>query len=269
MSVIAVWGKNGSGRSTVAVNLAVYLAKKGNLVGLVGANKAYGSVQYYLGIDIPEEKSLKNALETIDQDDLVQFFVQHPKVKDLFVMGLSNTDNCLKLRSIKEDAGKRLLLNTKDKFDYYIIDCTETFTDTLTTIGCQYADVVLEVIKPTIQAAAFRISQEELLESIRLKHKIVSVASCNKDLIKLSDFEHRAKLRFSAVLPYSRNVESSENTAEPIALVGPSSRADKEFIKGIAKIADLIENRGFKSEEKNEDNSTEKKKGITFIKIKK
>ncbi|WP_313559190.1 AAA family ATPase [Ruminiclostridium cellobioparum] len=264
MSVIAVWGKNGTGRSTVATNLAVYLARKGKLVGLVGTNKSYGSIQYYLGTAISEEKSLKNAIEIVNEDDIVKSFVQHPKVKDLFLMSLSNSDNCLKLRGVKEDAGKRLILNTKDKFDYYIIDCTENFTDTLTAIGCQYADIILEIMKPTIQSAAFRISHEELLESIKLKDKIVSIANLNKDLMRISDIEHKAKVKFAQILPYSKNVENAENTGEPITLLGPQNRADKEFIRKITQIAEIIENKGRIGLP-----NIERKKGISFIKIRK
>ncbi len=255
MSVIAVWGKNGSGRSTIATNLAVFLAKQGNLVGLVGASKTYGSIQHYLGIDIPEEKSLKNALESINEDDIVKCFVQHSKVKDLFILSLSNSDNCLKLRSIKEDVGKRLFLNTKDKFDHFIIDCTENFTDTITMIGCQFADCILEIIKPTIQSAVFRKSQDELLESLKFKEKLISIANSNKDLITINDFERSSKLKFAQVLPYSKNVENSENTGEPISLLGAANRTDKEYLKGISQIADLINKNSKQTLEANKSNS--------------
>ncbi len=239
--VIAVWGKNGSGRSTVASNLAVCLAGKGYLVALVGASKAYGSIQHYLGMEVLEEKSIKKALEAVNEDDMVKSFVQHKRLKDLFVMSLSNTENCLRLKTVKEEEGKSLLINTKDKFNYYIIDCTESFGDTLTTLGCRYADRVVEVIRPSIQAAAFRAAHRELIDGLKLAPKLIPVANNNKNLIDINELEQKLKLKFTGILPYSRSVERSEGTGEPVCLSGAVTRADREYIKEIRKIAALLE----------------------------
>ena len=43
--VIAVWGANGSGKTTTAVNLAFSLSQRNFTVGLISSNIYYGEMQ--------------------------------------------------------------------------------------------------------------------------------------------------------------------------------------------------------------------------------
>ncbi len=46
--VIAVWGANGSGKTTTAVNLAFSLSRRNFTVGLISSNIYYGEMQMLL-----------------------------------------------------------------------------------------------------------------------------------------------------------------------------------------------------------------------------
>lgn len=235
--VISIWGKGGAGKSTITANLASHLAKEGHVVGILGTSKTYGSIQHYFGMQIAKDKSLKRALNVYEEEDIVKRFSQHPTIKNLFVLSLSNDEDCMSIGSITEDEGKRLILNTKDAFDYYIIDCTESFKDTLTLLGLIYADKVIEIVKPTIQGTAFRMAHADLMDSLKITDKLVSITNNNSRFLDTNEIEKELNIKFEVVLPYAKGVERSENDGRPIILSGAANRAEKDFINGIKSIA--------------------------------
>ena len=50
--IISVCGANGSGKTTMAVNLATALTQTGSVVGLIQTELAYPSIQGFLGMRI-------------------------------------------------------------------------------------------------------------------------------------------------------------------------------------------------------------------------
>lgn len=56
--VIAVWGANGSGKSTTAVNLAFSLSQRNFTVGLISSNIYYGEMQMLCGCNIPDDRGI-------------------------------------------------------------------------------------------------------------------------------------------------------------------------------------------------------------------
>lgn len=54
--IISVCGANGSGKTTMAVNLATALTQTGSVVGLIQTELAYPSIQGFLGMRIEENK---------------------------------------------------------------------------------------------------------------------------------------------------------------------------------------------------------------------
>jgi MinD-like ATPase involved in chromosome partitioning or flagellar assembly len=60
--IIAVWGKDNSGKTTFAVNMACALANRDRLVGLISSNLIYGDLQVFFGQSVPPEKGLFRAL---------------------------------------------------------------------------------------------------------------------------------------------------------------------------------------------------------------
>lgn len=95
--IISVCGANGSGKTTMAVNLATALTQTGSVVGLIQTELAYPSIQGFLGMRIEENKpNIKNILfDTTGKYDIEQQFQQYPKNKKLFVLSVSNYIDCL------------------------------------------------------------------------------------------------------------------------------------------------------------------------------
>ena len=47
--IITIWGANGSGKTTVAVNLAAALADRDYMVGIISSKLLYGELQSFFG----------------------------------------------------------------------------------------------------------------------------------------------------------------------------------------------------------------------------
>lgn len=60
--VIAVWGANGSGKTTTAVNLAFSLSQRNFTVGLISSNIYYGEMQMLCGCNVPDDRGIYHAL---------------------------------------------------------------------------------------------------------------------------------------------------------------------------------------------------------------
>ena len=56
--IITVWGANGSGKTTVAVNLAVALAERDLMVGIISSKLIYGELQSVFGKRVENEKGI-------------------------------------------------------------------------------------------------------------------------------------------------------------------------------------------------------------------
>jgi len=94
--VISFFGSGGSGKSTVAINTAITLAKQDKMVCVLGANTLYGSTQRHLGVDIPKDKSLTQAILRPTMD-VIKKCVVHAKGADIFIVSLSNSDDVMTL----------------------------------------------------------------------------------------------------------------------------------------------------------------------------
>lgn len=244
--MIAVWGKEG--KSTIAANLACSLIKKDYVVGIIGASRLYGSIQHNFGVEIKKEKSLKRALDAKDDDEIKTKFTQHPKFDNLFILSLSNKDDCMTLEKITEEDGKRLILSTKDKFDYLIIDGTEIFNETLTLLALYYADKIVEVIKASLQGSIFRAAHSDLIENLKLMPKMISVVNLDKKYIDIKKAKQELKIELPIILPYVKEVEISENTGIPFYQKGATNRMEREYIKGIDIIAGRLEDNALAKE---------------------
>lgn len=242
--MISIWGKGGSGKSTFTSNLACCLAKKGNLVGVMGTNTTYGSIQHYFGMTVTEDKSLYNAIQTFTkEDEIIKNFIPHPMMKDLFIMSMANTDDSLKIERISNDVGKNILFSTKDAFDYLIVDCTDANNDALALISLSYADFVIEVMRPTIQGIAYHIANEKLMEALKIKDKIKLVLNCDRNFLDPNTVSSKIEMKVTESLPYSINIERSENNGEPIFLSGKLIGADRKYIKAVQNIVESFENK--------------------------
>lgn len=234
--VVSVWGKSGAGISVTTVNTALTMVEKYK-VGLIGGRKDYGSVQHYLGMEISPAKSLKIALDTKDEEEILACFTKHG---NLSVLSLANTEDCMCVDTISAEAAQRIL-DAGRNFDYLFVDCPQYFTEAFTGISCQEADYILQVIRPTIQDVAFMTAQKAIIDGLELQEKIIPVANCDENLLSLSKIEKKLKIKFFQVLPYSVAVKKSTIDGIPVSISKSRFDGAGAYREGIRKICNRLE----------------------------
>ena len=123
--IVSVFGKNGSGKSTVAIHLSQYLSMQNKFVGLISLERRYGSIQRSLGVTVLESRSILNALS---QEDIKEYFTKYND--SMYILSLADEDDITKYDAItKLTKDEKILLDFFKKinqlFDYVIIDLTE------------------------------------------------------------------------------------------------------------------------------------------------
>ena len=237
--LIAIWGKNGSGKSTVASNLACVLAKRGNSTAIVGANRLYGSIQHFFGTDIPAERSLRHLLAGEESMNISQYFNECPSVKRLHIASLANSDDCLSYRNEKPDAVKRFLSVAKRSFSFTIADCDESPEDPLSMHCLAESDRIAYVTRLSVQCSAFSKACESLVLGLRIADKIDIVVNASDAQssggisgCRLFGIERKA---FS--LPYCKSAQLAACEGKPLEHSRALGRASGRFHAGMESLA--------------------------------
>ena len=144
----AVFGaKGGVGKTTIAVNMAVALAKRSELnVALMDADFAFGDVAAHLNL-APSRTILDLVPRTfdLDEDMLGRVLPRH----DSGVRVLLGPYRPEDAERISEDSLRVILRRLTDTFDFVIVDCASNYDDLTLTI-LEQADQIVMVLTPEI-----------------------------------------------------------------------------------------------------------------------
>ena len=153
--IISVFGKNGSGKSTVAIHLSQYLSMQNKFVGLISLERRYGSIQRSLGVTVPESRSILNALS---QEDIKEYFTKYND--SMYILSLADEDDITKYDAItKLTKDEKILLDFFKKlnqlFDYVIIDLTEMIIDNFTYFAIKHSEKLINITESRPEALSF------------------------------------------------------------------------------------------------------------------
>ncbi|MDD6484039.1 MAG: AAA family ATPase [Clostridiales bacterium] len=249
--IIAVYGANGAGKTTVAVNLAYTLAQKKNkLVGIMCTDFSYPSLQSFLCMEINDNDSsfaqIFSAAHTIEYQ---QMFVQHSAYNKLFVLSIPNSTDCLRFAAETkfEDLAvvKSFYSELKNSnFDYVIVDCSNDVNNLLSTWSIHSANKIIHLVKPTVQGVCFFKAYNTFLNKMRNLHDspILNVANGDMNYVGIGQIEKHIGLTFDLCIPYDVNVAKCENEGVPIMSTGAAHSLFKKdtFNNGMNRLIDVI-----------------------------
>ena len=220
--IIAVCGGNGVGKSTICTNLATVLSED-KIVILFAPRTDYPSIQSFFDMNIAENKSLKKLYDDMSIEesvDIKEYLVQY-KNSNIFILSAPDTTNVLTFADNKilpeQNKCINMLIALQRMCDYLIIDCDTNVTNHVSAWGLNYADIVINVMKPTQQGLRIANAYQGYFSEI-WRGKVVNVVNADKNYIGTSDFEKAldVPVKFDIELPYDEQVELSENTGVPI-----------------------------------------------------
>lgn len=224
--IIAVFGKSGSGKSTIAINLAKSIADSGNAVGIISNELRYADISKLFTVNIPENKSLINAI--LDYENVLNYYTEITNNIYLLSVGtdtnIKNLDivsdylkTASKIESDKKNNINSMLNNSLDIFDFLIIDCTDKVDDSLTFISLLNANKIINVIESSVSGISFEIAHKPLKESINFQDKWINVLNKHiESVVNKRTIESTIMEEINYVIPFSKDIFISNLLLSPV-----------------------------------------------------
>ena len=237
-SVVAFFGaKGGVGTTTLAVHLAMYLVySHEKRVLLIDNHAELGHACVYLGMDGSRcqfHEVVRN-VNRLDSDLLQASIGKHPS--GLHV--LASPDTCGGTKYMESEAVSKTLEFLRTEYDYVIVDCPTTLTDTNLAV-IDAAAMVYLVATPEIGAIRDLSRYVDSLMQIEFtteKMHVVINRFSSRFAVAVEQIEKAIRLPVALKLPSSYlDLVRAVNLGEPI-----SPKAKSEFAVQIAKWASTL-----------------------------
>jgi len=239
VQMLAVWGSPGSGKTTVSVRLAKYLADhKRNVVLLLCDMTAPMLPCICPPAELECERSLGSILAATHITDTLikQNCITHKKINHLTIISMLKGENAFTYPPYTQELAAELIDHLRDIAPYIIIDCGSTIAnDILSAVSLLESDSVLRLVNCDLKSISYLSSQLPLLKDQKWDaDKQYKVAS---DIKSNQAGEHIEQVLGSVTfqLPHSEELENlalSGNLFGELAL-----KESRNFRTEIAKIA--------------------------------
>ena len=208
--IVITSGKGGVGKTTVAVQLAARLARKGQRVILCDADFGLNNVDVCAGVE---------GLVTYDVVDVIegrcrakQALVRHPKNPNLYIL---TSNNATSERYVSPQAVKVVLDALSPQFDFIFIDCPAGVDEGFhRAVGA--AEEAIVVTTPSISAVRDADRALTLLKSYRLQSIYLIVNMVKGELLAAGEcispqqISELLKLQLIGVVPEENSIVESD-----------------------------------------------------------
>ena len=211
--IITVWGVNGSGKTTTAVNLALALAERNLMVAVISSKLYYGELQILFGKRTEGDKGLYRAIANGCTTRNMFVETDNP---NLYFLSVENEFDGMLLSAISGDTIKELLNDASIRFDYLIIDGSEELNNPISSIGLTMADKVIAVHRASVKDCVWFSSMRSVVGLLRLSDKTVHILNAYDKTCDKVAYMNGLNLKFDFDLPYVENAKVLENSGKPI-----------------------------------------------------
>ena len=169
--VVAVWGSPGSGKTTMAVKIAKYLAdKKRNVVLLLCDMTAPMLPCICPASELECERSLGSVLAAahVTENLVKNNLVTHKRLGYLTILGMLKGENEYTYPPYGEAQARELIDCLREIAPYVVIDCGSYIAnDTLSAVALMEADSVLRLANADLKSISYLSSQLPLLKDAK------------------------------------------------------------------------------------------------------
>jgi len=208
--VIAVWGRDGIGKSTLCDTLGKLFTKKGVTV-IIDTDLTQPTLPMRLnGVKVGADASLGKAIG-IGAMDAAPYLHQHPKQKTLFYAGLTDEDEYLsyELGLEADNAAQDFVERCVELADTVILDLSGQRSDPFLPGALINADKVIALFTPDVQGICWFNSVKPLFGTMNAQERILPVVAMLGTHNDLPSVEKALDTKLAAVLPYVREVQQS------------------------------------------------------------
>jgi MinD-like ATPase involved in chromosome partitioning or flagellar assembly len=216
--VIAVWGRDGIGKSTLCDALGE-LAAKQDVSIVIDTDLTQPTLTARVnGKHIDEDASLGKAISGFDGDDVRRYLHQHMRHKRLYYAGLTSRDEYLTYEHGTEadNAAQDFLNKCKEIASTVILDVSGQRTDPFLPAALLNAGYILLLVTPDVQGICWHNAVMPMLKDMYADSRVLTVAA---QVQKYQDADAVAKasdIRFDAKLSYVSELRRLRNEGKGI-----------------------------------------------------
>mgnify|MGYP003369993880 FL=1 len=239
-TVVAVWGSPSSGKTTVSVKLAHYLASRKRNVILLLCDMVSPPLPCLCNpADLIEEHSLGSILGAtrVTPSLIKENCIFHKRYKDLTMLGMKKGENVFTYPPYTQVQAEELIRNLKTMADYVIIDCGSYIAfDVLSAVSLIEADQVLRLVTCSLKSISYLSSQLPLLRDQKWDaEKQIRIVS-NVKPNEAENYMEQVFGKISYTIPHSAEVETQVLEGRLFQeLTQKESRDFKSSIESIGK----------------------------------
>lgn len=231
--MITIWGRAGSGKTTFAVNMALALAERKFIVGVVSSNLLYGNLQVFFNQSIREDKGIFQALDN-GLDGVNEHFWKCGIQENLFLLAVPNGYKGLLADGVTGDEAHTLLSEASSYFDFLIIDGSEEINNPISSVALTLSSSIFTLHRPSIASCLWLRAMEDFIKQLHLKERLVHLLNANDGSCPIEAFLKNTGIHYSYELPFVKMASTQENAGTPIYL-----SSDKES-KRYSRILDSL-----------------------------
>ena len=232
--VLSFFGtKGGVGKTTVAVNVAVSLAKMNKRVALIDLDLQFGDVGIFL--DISKADTIVDIVEVnnYDYSSLTSFLHKHSS--GVRVLCAPNAPEYAEM--IRPEHVEKIIVGLRSEFDYIILDMPPAFND-ISLAALENSSEVYFVINPDIPSLRNAQVSLSVFEQINMSDKLQIII--NKDgnsNLSRKDIEQVLNRKAVLTIPCDyKNSTKAVNRGVPIVISYKTSKVAVELNKFAEKI---------------------------------
>lgn len=211
--VIAIWGANGSGKTTTAVNLALALAERNFMVAVISSKIYYGELQTFFGKRVEQDKGICRAISNGCNTRNMFIETDNP---NLYFLSVPNAFDGMLLTAINGDTIHELLKDASIRFDYIVVDGSEELNNPVSSIGLTMADKVIAVHRASVKDCMWFSSMASMISLLQLADKTMHILNAYDKTCDKIAYINSITLKFEFELPYVENAKIMENSGKQI-----------------------------------------------------
>jgi MinD-like ATPase involved in chromosome partitioning or flagellar assembly len=219
--IFAIWGRDGTGKSTLAHALGQMFSKHG-VTAIIDTDLTQPTLPMRVnGKMLSAETSLGQAISGMGVDDAAKYLHQSSQNKRLFHAGLTDHDEYLsfELGLDATDAAQDFVDCCATLADTVILDLSGQHADPFVPVALSGADKIVVTITPDVQGVCWFNAVKPFLEAINAGGRVWPVAAMMTHP-KLVHIEKATDIRFAAALPFVREFrqDGAEAASTPAAI---------------------------------------------------
>lgn len=233
--VILVYGtKGGVGKTTLAVNLALELAKRENKVCIIDSDFQFGNVGSMMAVSNPNTISELLIEESNPNIDMIRQFLSLHNSGVNILLAPNNPEDGVNITVFQIE---RIVASLRIYYDYVIID-TKSMIDDMLTSFLDSASTILFVTNSDIISLRNSKKGLSVLEALGNFEKIKLVLNGNDSQISNSSIERALGTSVWQTLPWDPKVAiGSANQGRPFI----QSHADSKLSRAVEELASKID----------------------------